>query len=58
MSNDIGLDHDTRIIKRNVAKGLISRAAVEEIVSKLPDMADQAVYLDPTRPDPEDEATE
>ena len=54
MSNEIDLDHDTRIIKRNIAKGLISRAAVEEIVSTLPDLADQAEYLDPGRPDPAD----
>jgi len=52
MSNEITLDHDTRIIKRNIAKGLISRATVEEIVSTLPDLTDQAEYLDPNRPDP------
>ena len=56
MSNDISLDNDTRIIKRNIAKGLISRAAVADLVSTLPDMADQAEYLDPNRPDPADEA--
>ena len=55
MSTDIQLDHDTRIIKRNIAKGLISRAAVDEIVSQLPDMADQADYVDPERLDAEAE---
>jgi hypothetical protein len=52
MSNEIELDHDTRIIKRNIAKGLISRSAVAEIVSTLPDLTDRAEYLDPARPDP------
>ena len=56
MSNDISLDNDTRIIKRNIAKGLISRATVEDLVSTLPDVADQAEYLDPSRPDPEEES--
>ena len=58
MSNEVELDHDTRIIKRNIAKGLISRAAVEEIVSKLPDLADQAEFLDPDRPDPSERVEE
>ena len=57
MSNKAGLDIDTRIIKRNIAKGLISRAAVDEIVAKLPDVADQAEYLDPGR-EPAEEADE
>ncbi len=58
MSSEMGLDNDTRIIKRNIAKGLMSRGAVDEIVAKLPDMADQAEYLDPDRPEPTEEAEE
>ena len=58
MSNEIELDQDTRIIKRNIAKGLISHAAVNEIVSKLPDLADRADYLDPERLDPTEEEDE
>ncbi len=55
MSSEIKLDHDTRIIKRNIAKGLISRAAVDAIVKDLPDMAEHAEFLDPDRPEPEEE---
>ncbi len=58
MSNEMGLENDTRIIKRNVAKGLLSRSSVNELLDKLPDMADQAEYLDPGRPEPTDEADE
>jgi hypothetical protein len=58
MSSEMGLDNDTRIIKRNIAKGLMSRAAVDEIVGKLPDVAAQAEYVDPDRPESTDEAEE
>lgn len=55
MSNEIQLENDTRIIKRAVAKGLVARSSVEERLAQLPDMADQAEYLDPDRPEPTDE---
>jgi hypothetical protein len=55
MSNEMGLDNDTRIIKRNIAKGLMSRAAAEEMVANLPDVAEQAEYLDPDRPESTDD---
>ena len=58
MSSEMGLDNDTRIIKRNIAKGLVSRASVSEMVAKLPDMADQAEYVDPDRPEPTEDADE
>ena len=58
MSNEIGLENDTRIIKRNVAKGLMSRAAVNEMMASLPDVSDQAEYIDPDRPDPTEENDE
>ena len=45
MSSEIGLDNDTRIIKRNIAKGLVSRASVSDLMTDLPDVADQAAQF-------------
>ena len=58
MSNEIQLENDTRIIKRAVAKGLVARTAIDEMMAKLPDVADQAEYLDPNRPEPTDQVEE
>tara|TARA_Y100001934_G_C11835015_1_gene532396 strand:- start:337 stop:534 length:198 start_codon:yes stop_codon:yes gene_type:complete len=57
MSNQMDLDNDVRIIRRNLAKGLVSRASVEEMVAKLPDVADQAEWIDPSREETEADDT-
>lgn len=41
------LTRDTRIIRRNLAKGFVSQKAVEEMLADLPDTADQAEWFDP-----------
>lgn len=57
MSNTgtISLEEDTRIIRRNIAKGFMSTEAAESALKDLPDMADMAEYLDPMASDEEDE---
>ena len=58
MSDEIQLENDTRIIKRAVAKGLLARTSIDEMMAKLPDVADQAEYVDPDRPEPTESADE
>jgi hypothetical protein len=58
MSNTgtISLEEDTRIIRRNIAKGFLSMDTAEKALKDLPDLADMAEYVDPTASDEDDEA--
>ena len=63
MTNPINLDDDTRVMQRRLAKGQLAKAAIAETLSALPDVADQAEWLDPSREDeieaaPEEDADE
>lgn len=40
------LQKDTRLLRRNLAKGFISQAAVDELLNALPDVADRAEWID------------
>lgn len=40
------LQKDTRLLRRNLAKGFISQDAVNEMLSALPDVADRAEWID------------
>ncbi len=41
---------DKRVVRRNVAKGLVSKDQVESYIASLPDVEDQS---EPCTPDPE-----
>jgi Ca2+-binding EF-hand superfamily protein len=40
------LQKDTRLLRRNLAKGFISQDAVDEMLKTLPDVADHAEWID------------
>ena len=48
------LDRDVRILCRQLNKGFISHAAVEEILADLPDSEDRAEWFDPEALDEEE----
>jgi len=39
------LQKDTRLLRRNLAKGFISQDAVNAMLAELPDVADRAEYI-------------
>lgn len=39
------LQKDTRLLRRNLAKGFISQEAVDEMLSTLPDVSDRAEWI-------------
>lgn len=45
---------DKRVVRRNVAKGLVTKKQVESYIASLPDVEDQS---EPCTPDPEPEET-
>lgn len=47
------LDRDVRIIRRNLAKGFLSKKAVSTLLAELPDVSEQAEYFDPEAEDEE-----
>ncbi|MCB9730682.1 MAG: hypothetical protein H6744_08975 [Deltaproteobacteria bacterium] len=49
------LDRDVRIIRRNLAKGFVSRSAVDELLEELPDTTERAEWFDPEADDEDDE---
>lgn len=40
------LQKDTRLLRRNLAKGFISQEAVDEMLKTLPDVAEHAEWID------------
>lgn len=40
------LQKDIRLIERNLAKGFLSKAAVDKLVKELPDVADKGEWVD------------
>ena len=58
MTNPINLDDDTRVMQRRLAKGQLAKAAIAETLSTLPDLKDQAEWLDPSREDESEAAPE
>ena len=50
------LQKDTRLLRRNLAKGFISQNAVDEMLKALPDVSDRAEWIDIE--DGEDDADE
>jgi hypothetical protein len=51
MNSNDELERDVRIIRRNVAKGFISRDAVTEMLKDLPDAAERGEWFDPEADD-------
>jgi hypothetical protein len=41
----IQLEEDVRLIRRNLAKGFVSRAAVKKNLDALPDVADRGEWI-------------
>lgn len=57
MNSTDELERDVRIIRRNLAKGFISRDSVNEMLDGLPDSAERGEWFDPEADD-EDEDDE
>ncbi len=45
MTNE--LDMDVRLLRRNLSKGFISEASVDELLDALPDVAERGEWVDP-----------
>lgn len=53
------IEKDVRLLRRNLAKGFVSQDKVNAILDELPDVEDQAEWIDPTtdaEPEAEGEA--
>jgi hypothetical protein len=55
MNSTDELDRDVRIIRRNLAKGFISRDSVTEMLNGLPDSAERGEWFDPEADEDDDD---